>query len=338
MAGEMNSPDIAAASAAPAEAGSNTAPASNTAGSAVIDTATAAVASTTSSSGGDTGTTTEGGAKVVDGAEAAKSAAAPRETRFIFKELVGKPFAPLEDKDTQGLLAKWTMLDSMRVFRYKFDQKFQLYDMETFVNDFLNDPSVLGTMKILSNTRGTWTYPGEEGKCTKSDTEPLSCTATSMAFFDRLYECGAIRSNGSLVGCMPEYVEQFTINQELGKVMLLDDSDHYDIFSEEERSELLFKLFQHLTLGGPLNQYEDDIGPYFDTDPKTSKVHVSSVACKLNGGEGMFDFFPAGVDCRVCYNCFNMVTKRSTVMKTKLAFKEKREADIQSPPEKGQRV
>jgi len=153
MAGEMNSPDIAAASAAPAEAGSNTAPASNTAGSAVIDTATAAVASTTSSSGGDTGTTTEGGAKVVGGAEAAKSAAAPRETRFIFKELVGKPFAPLEDKDTQGLLAKWTMLDSMRVFRYKFDQKFQLYDMETFVNDFLNDPSVLGTMKILSNTR-----------------------------------------------------------------------------------------------------------------------------------------------------------------------------------------
>jgi len=328
MAGEMNSPDIAAASAAPAEAGSNTAPASNTAGSAVIDTATAAVASTTSSSGGDTGTTTEGGAKVVGGAEAAKSAAAPRETRFIFKELVGKPFAPLEDKDTQGLLAKWTMLDSMRVFRYKFDQKFQLYDMETFVNDFLNDPSVLGTMKILSNTRGTWTYPGEEGKCTKSDTEPLSCTATSMAFFDRLYECGAIRSNGSLVGCMPEYVEQFTINQELGKVMLLDDSDHYDIFSEEERSELLFKLFQHLTLGGPLNQYEDDIGPYFDTvkafykglisvgkDPKTSKVHVSSVACKLNGGEGMFDFFPVPYHPQnFCYLVVNPTKREATVL------------------------
>ena len=27
-----------------------------------------------------------------------------------------------------------TMQDSMRVFRYKFDQKFQLYDMETFVD------------------------------------------------------------------------------------------------------------------------------------------------------------------------------------------------------------
>lgn len=32
-----------------------------------------------------------------------------------------------------------------------------------------------------------------------------------------------------------------------------------------------------------------------------------------------------------------MVTKRSTVTKTKLVFKEKREADIQSPPEKGQK-
>lgn len=68
------------------------------------------------------------------------------------------------------------------------------------------------------------------------------------------------------MGCIPEYLDNgFVINQELGKVMLMDDSDHYDTFSEVDRNELIFKIFQHLTLGGPLNQYEDDIGPYFDT-------------------------------------------------------------------------
>ena len=44
----------------------------------------------------------------------------------------------------------------------------------------------------------------------------------------------------------------------------MDDSDQFDIFDQEERDELIFKLFAHLIYGGPLNQYEDNIGPYFD--------------------------------------------------------------------------
>ena len=49
-------------------------------------------------------------------------------------------------------------------------------------------------------------------------------------------------------------------------------------------SQLLFKAFQHLTLGGPLNQYEDEIGPYFDTTKAFYKglIGVAKVrACML---------------------------------------------------------
>ncbi len=34
----------------------------------------------------------------------------------------------------------------------------------------------------------------------------------------------------------------------------MPESDHYDMFSEEERRELLFQLFTLLVTGGPLNQ------------------------------------------------------------------------------------
>ena len=61
------------------------------------------------------------------------------------------------------------------------------------------------------------------------------------------------------------YVDGFEINQEMGKVVLMPESENYDVFSDDDRKELIFKIFQHLTLGGPLNQYEDSIGPYFDT-------------------------------------------------------------------------
>jgi len=45
----------------------------------------------------------------------------------------------------------------------------------------------------------------------------------------------------------------------------MKDSEHYKDFSEDERSELLFRLFRHLVVGGPLCQYEDSITPYIDT-------------------------------------------------------------------------
>ena len=34
----------------------------------------------------------------------------------------------------------------------------------------------------------------------------------------------------------------------------MKESENYDIFSAKDRSEFLFKVFTHITLGGPVNQ------------------------------------------------------------------------------------
>ena len=34
----------------------------------------------------------------------------------------------------------------------------------------------------------------------------------------------------------------------------MEDSDKYDVFSTKDRVEFLFKVFTHITLGGPVNQ------------------------------------------------------------------------------------
>ena len=34
----------------------------------------------------------------------------------------------------------------------------------------------------------------------------------------------------------------------------MEDSDSYDVFSAKDRAEFLFKVFTHITLGGPVNQ------------------------------------------------------------------------------------
>ena len=48
-------------------------------------------------------------------------------------------------------------------------------------------------------------------------------------------------------------------------MILMEDSDNYEVYSESERQEFLFHLFEHLCLGGSVCQYEDSITPYLDT-------------------------------------------------------------------------
>lgn len=43
--------------------------------------------------------------------------------------------------------------------------------------------------------------------------------------------------------------------------LLVEGSDHYDVFSEAERSEFIFRLFKHLQLGGRVNQVCTPIAP-----------------------------------------------------------------------------
>ena len=80
---------------------------------------------------------------------------------------------------------------------------------------------------------------------------------------------GVVRKSGHIVKCFDEMVDDFLVSDELKKVkylllhikiittlqLLLDkDSQHYHIYSAQDREEFLFKIFQHLVLGGPVNQ------------------------------------------------------------------------------------
>jgi hypothetical protein len=61
------------------------------------------------------------------------------------------------------------------------------------VQDMFNDPEVLKTLQTLVTVRGHWSaVGGSPGECTAVRYNEVACVATSMAFFDRLYECGVL--------------------------------------------------------------------------------------------------------------------------------------------------
>ncbi|MEE6472906.1 hypothetical protein FKM82_009771 [Ascaphus truei] len=158
---------------------------------------------------------------------------------------------------------------------------------------FFQDPNVISHLKLLSDSSGQWVTLGTQVK--KVEAKEMPCTQLSMSLFDCLYTEHIVRESGHILKCLDEYFDDFPISDELRKVLLLDDTDKFDIFSQSDREEFLFHLFKHLCLGGALCQFEDVIDPYLQTtksiykdlmsvqkDPETKQIHIISTVFKVS--------------------------------------------------------
>ncbi|XP_053564561.1 cilia- and flagella-associated protein 300 [Bombina bombina] len=213
--------------------------------------------------------------------------------KFTFSPLPKRSFQSLENPDTRRLLLKWSMNGRLVTQAFCYDQYFQPYQKDDFVLAFFQDPNVVSQLKVLSSTTGRWIQLGSKVK--QVEAKEIPCTLLSMSVFDCLYTEGIVRQSGHIVKCLDENLGDFTISDELRKVLLLEDSDNYDIFSSSDREEFIFHLFKHLCLGGALCQFEDVIEPYLDTtksiykdlvsvekDPETKKINIISTVFKVS--------------------------------------------------------
>ncbi|KAM9320435.1 cilia- and flagella-associated protein 300 [Gastrophryne carolinensis] len=175
---------------------------------------------------------------------------------------------------------------------FYYDQYFQPYQKDDFALAFFQDPNVVSHLKVLSSS-GQWTTLGS--KVEKVESQAVPCTQLSMSLFDCLYKENIVRESGSICKCLDEFYDDFIISDELRKVLLLEDSERFDIFSPSDREEFLFLLFKHLCLGGAVCQYEDAINPYLDTtksiykellsvqkDPETKQINILSSVFKVS--------------------------------------------------------
>ncbi|XP_074840746.1 cilia- and flagella-associated protein 300 [Carettochelys insculpta] len=211
--------------------------------------------------------------------------------RFTFRFLPQKRLPSLESRETQDRLRKWSMYGRIAVQAFSFDQPFRAYQKDEFVKAFFRDPNVSANLKLLTAS-GQWTNLGTKVK--KIEAIAVPCTQVSMSFFDRLYSEGVVRETGNIVKCYDDYYDGIPISDELRKVLLLEDSHHFDIFSQSSREEFLFCLFKHLCLGGALCQFEDVLGPYLETtkafykdlvsvrkDPETKEIMITSTIFRV---------------------------------------------------------
>ncbi|XP_019854814.1 PREDICTED: uncharacterized protein C11orf70 homolog isoform X2 [Amphimedon queenslandica] len=248
------------------------------------------------------------------------------EDRFEFT-LVAH-YNPLQDIETKSretieLFEKWGMSSRMKSHTFFFNKFFQPYQREAFAKDFFASSVVSSTLQVLTPLE-QWVSLNMD----KVTVEQVNASIINMDFFDRLYTSGAVReSSGSIVKCFDEMIDEFLVSDELRKVVL-GDPVYESLYSTEERNEFLFKIFAHIVLGGPVNQYEDNVKPYLDTakllykslvsvvkDTETSSLSISSTVLKVGAKVGGIKMFPSSREHpqSFCYLVIDNIKRHVTV-------------------------
>ncbi|KAL5476238.1 hypothetical protein EMCRGX_G026159 [Ephydatia muelleri] len=224
--------------------------------------------------------------------------------RFQFISLSDDIFDAIANKANEAteLLEKWGMKNRMKFATFLYNKPFQVYQKNDFVLDFFQSSVVTDTLREHA-ADGHWAPISS--KVTHVSVKDVPCSQLNMSFFDHLHSSGVVRETGHIVKCFDDVMDDFLVSDELRKVLLDPDCANYGMFDEAQRAEFLFRVFKHLALGGPVNQYEDTITPYLDVtkamykelvtvvkDPYTKKLQIASTVFEVTARVDDAGVFP----------------------------------------------
>uniref|UniRef100_A0A7R9Z2Y3 Cilia- and flagella-associated protein 300 n=1 Tax=Chlamydomonas euryale TaxID=1486919 RepID=A0A7R9Z2Y3_9CHLO len=190
--------------------------------------------------------------------------------------------APVEGKHAfndayvQTLLKKWDMSKNSFFHIIRYTKYYHKMQGQELLLDMFNSETVRPLLRVLKKS-GEWSLLPADEPITAVVLEAVPATLTRMDLFDKLQEADPpiVRPNGDLVKCMDDQREGFQISDMLRQMLLCDSCEQYELYSDEEKSELLWRLFEHLALGGACCQFEDNVQSYMDVAKRIYKELVS---------------------------------------------------------------
>lgn len=179
------------------------------------------------------------------------------------------------------------MRKSSRVCVFRYTKYYHRLAGQELLLDLFNDPSSQEHLQVMLKDSSWRSLSGE--KVLEVEAARVPCSATRMDLFDKVTEPdqGAepllVRGpGGELVKRMDDVRDGFQIQDNLREMLLCDESENAELYSAAEKDEFLWRLFEHLSLGGPCCQYEDKIAPYLDT---TKKLYKELVTVQRSSGD-----------------------------------------------------
>lgn len=239
----------------------------------------------------------------------------PHEQAFNFHHLPDARYGTCGDSTVQPLLDKWGFGQDMTMVTFRVEQPVGPDSMQAMLDAFFRDRHVVGVLHALTRLRVL-----RPEKCTARWQKMLT-DVVSMSFFNKFEECDAIGKSGHIRGRIEEDWEGVPILNIIREVLLMEDSDLYDTFSERERKQFLLKIFQHVVFGGASNQYEDHVEEYFRATKLIYKdllsvrrndvgdVEVMSTVAQIHSLSDGGVLFPKESLLNFCYVIYDPLTR-----------------------------
>ncbi|XP_012530005.3 cilia- and flagella-associated protein 300 [Monomorium pharaonis] len=182
--------------------------------------------------------------------------------KFTFVPLKKKIYVGIDDKNTQEYLCKWGLTGNFVIQNFSFNEPFQQYYKYQLADAFFKDDIV--AKALLSKQGYAWIRQGIQASSVQIKQVP--CSVLSMSFFNKLRDSnnGIVYNSGTICKRYDLQVEDFLVSDNLRGMLLDEESKEYGLYSEDEKNEFVFRIFQMLVLGGTLCQFEDILQPYLD--------------------------------------------------------------------------
>lgn len=164
------------------------------------------------------------------------------------------------NKENIKLMEKWG-LTHMEMVKFRFNINFNLTSQSEFIVDLFNSATVRNACPGLN---GVVLFT-DASKVENVKFSKLSTSSVSLDILDPLYDSKIVnRETGYIKKDFEENYEGIQLCDKLKGALVNPDDENFCIFNEKVRNEFLFKIFQHIAVGGSLCQYEDYIGDYLN--------------------------------------------------------------------------
>ena len=194
-------------------------------------------------------------------------------------------------KENFKTLEKWGLSQNMELVKFRFNTSFELKDLQRFLKDLFNDPIVKKNFPPLTLV----ILQDEQKEIENFKYKVLHTQATNMDLFDPIYENDLVTlDTGYIHQDYDQIVEDITVSDKLRQSLIVEDSEPYSVFSQDQRDEFLFHIFKRIVIGGSLCQYEERIEPYLEMtkdfykdivsaakEPETGKIYIRSVPVEI---------------------------------------------------------
>lgn len=176
---------------------------------------------------------------------------------FTFHHLPNPGFHSFYSKNCSSLFGKWGFGEDMVALKFRYEQNIREEDIPNAIEAFFKDDTVRGVLHSTTKLRVL------DPKKVKLYMERVPTQALNMSFLNKFEECGAISHTGHIRGRIEEDFEELPISDLVRECIVMEESELYTAFSDQERKEFLFRIFSHMAFGGASNQYEDHVEEYF---------------------------------------------------------------------------